>query len=356
MSNSLITYFQVKPEYMNQPNEKLERNNIDTEDMSQQEEIEQFDWNSKAITFDNCKDKLGNNLMRVLVLPTIDYFTPYLAASGFPDYLIQHPDVWKSVFAEFTPLYEKAIDDEGEWNRNVASKYRARIVKIYESNPAIDRYHLYDRLGTFDNSHDLIEFHVHLKAWQDVLKMLAAQADKSVAIELERWMYYHYFSDRFNTAIDAWWTVLNDTDSVPDCLDPMLDLIEGLNDGDRSFKVTVDLDELYGRYYDEYDLKSNSAAVGRYFLSYGTNDHRPPYVADYYVLRQAWTKTKVIPMLQLFARSLNSEQVQTVVQWAKEFDGSIFSDDPSRLCEDELITTKVLFSDFPSILDLNTLP
>jgi hypothetical protein len=340
---------------MSQKVEQSERDNIEEENMNDRKEIKQFDWNSKALTFDNCKDKIGDDLMRVLVLPTIDYFLPYLAASGFPDYLIQHPDIWKSVFAEFTPLYEKAIDDDREWGGNVASKYRARIVEIHNEYPKVlNRSKLFDYLGEFDNSRDLIEFYVHLKAWQDVLKMLAAKAGKPVAIELEQWMYYHYFSDRFNTAISGWWTVLNDTDSVPDCLDFMLELIEGLNEGSQLIKVDNEIEKLYGRYYIEYDLKSNSAAVGRYFLSDGTNDHRPPYVADHYFLYQAWKKTKVMPVLQLFARSLNLEQVKTVVKWAEEFyDGGIFSNDPSELCGDELITTKVLFSDLPSILDLD---
>jgi hypothetical protein len=319
------------------------------------QEIERFDWNSKALTFDNCKDKLGSDLMRVLVLPTIDYFLPYLAASGFPDYLIQHPDVWKAVFAEFTPLFEKAIDDFDEWAENVQSNWYTPVREAYELNPTLEQSEMSNHRRIFVQGYDIVRFNIHSKMWKNILKMLASRAGKPVAIELERWMYYHYFSDRFNNAVERWWIVLNDTDSVPDCLEPMLDIIEGLNDGNELFKISVDLEELYARYYADYDLKSNSAAVGRYFLSDGTDAHRPPYVANYYLLEQAWTKTKVMPILQLFARTLNPEQIQIVVQWAKEFDGGVFSDDPSILCEDELITTKVLFSDLPSILDNNNL-
>ena len=57
---------------------------------------EQFDWNSKSLTVDNCEDKIGAQLMQLLVLPTIDYFLPLLAEGGFPDYLIRHPEIWKS--------------------------------------------------------------------------------------------------------------------------------------------------------------------------------------------------------------------------------------------------------------------
>jgi hypothetical protein len=335
---------------------EFDRNNIDEqEDLNDKEQVDRFDWNSKALTVENCGDKLGGNLMRVLVLPTIDYFLPYLAASGFPDYLIQHPDIWKSVFAEFTPLYEKAIDDFDEWGEEVHSKWYTPVREIYELNPVLKQAEMPEHRKVFVRGYNLVKFHIHLKAWQDILKMLADKAGKTVAIELERWVYYHYFSDRFNNAVERWWIVLNDTDSVPDCLEPMLSQIEGLNDGNELFKVTVDLEELYGRYYDEYDLKSNSAAVGLYYLSDGSNSHHPPYIANYYLLEQAWTKTKVMPILQLFARTLNPEQIQIVVQWAKEFDGGVFSDDSSILCEDELITNKVLFSDFHSILDANNI-
>jgi hypothetical protein len=152
---------------MSQEVEQSEPNNIEEKDMNEQEKIEQFDWNSKALTFNTCRScydstKLSVNLMRVLILPTIDLFLPVLAEVGFPDYLIQHPDVWKSIFAEFTVLYNKALDNSDEWYRNIGAKYRARLVEIYELNPGIDRDSIYARLRPFDISNNLIEFDVDL--------------------------------------------------------------------------------------------------------------------------------------------------------------------------------------------------
>jgi hypothetical protein len=317
------------------------------------QEVERFDWNSTALTVENCKDILGDQLMRVLVLPTIDDFLPLLAEVGFPDYLIQHPEVWKSVFAEFTPLYEKAIDEMDEWSQDIESKYRLRLVKLYYSNPALSQSELREHLIIFDKGWDLIKFHVHLKAWQDVLKMLAVKAGEQVARELEQWIYYHYFSDKFNDATHQWWVALVQTKNVPIFIDEsMLERIEELNTGDASMRLSIELDRLYARYYNEC-LQSNSDAVGLYFISDGTNSHRPPFVANYYLLKEAWIKNKVMSILQDFARCLTPEEVQIVVEWATDFIGTKFEGEEHELCGDELITTKTLFADLPSVLDLD---
>jgi hypothetical protein len=234
------------------------------------EESKIFDWNSKTLTLDNCKNesgyssKLGNNLMSVLTLPAVDYFLPYLAEGGFPDYLIQHPEIWKSVFAEFVPIYVKEIDDLFELERTVSSKYRHQIVKIYESNPALDRSNRGDYLIGLDRTIDTTRFYVYLKAWWTFLDLLAAQAGKPVVIELERWIYSNYLCHRFNHAIHRWWLVLTGTDSVPDCLEPMLSQIEELEGdydsfGDDNFlKMEREMKRLFERYYDEYDLRQGA--------------------------------------------------------------------------------------------------
>jgi hypothetical protein len=310
------------------------------------QEAKRFDWNSTALTVENCKDILGDRLMRVLVLPTIDDFLPLLAEVGFPDYLIQHPDVWKSVFAEFTPLYEKAIDEMDEWSQDIESKYRLRLVKLYDSNPALSQSELREHLITFDKGCDLIEFHVHLKAWRDVLNMLATKAGEQVARELEQWIYYHYFSGKFNDAIHQWWIALTQTKDVPICIDEsMLERIEDLDRGDVLFQRGIEIKRLYARYYGD--------TVGFYFLSDATDSHRPPFIANPFLLNEAWRKNKVMSILQDFARCLTPEEVQIVVEWATDFIEIRLVGAENELCRDELITTKTLFSDFPSVLDLD---
>jgi hypothetical protein len=85
-------------------------------------------------------------------------------------------------------------------------------------------------------------------------------------------------------------------------------------------------------------------------------------------LKQVWQRTRVLSILQRFARSLNEEEVQIVVEWAKDYARNtgrsddypmsetrlqLNEDDVNELCEDELITTRDLFADFPSVLDVN---
>jgi hypothetical protein len=344
------------------------------------EESKIFDWNSKTLTLDNCKNesgyssKLGNNLMSVLTLPAVDYFLPYLAEGGFPDYLIQHPEIWKSVFAEFVPIYIKEIDNLFELERNIGYEYRDRMVEIYRSNPALDQRHrgeIIDYLSAFDRVIDTTRFYIYLKAWWTFLDLLAAQAGKPVAIELERWIYSNYLCHKFNQAIDGWWSVFVASDSVPDCLEPMLSQIEELygdydSFGDDIFsQMEKEMERLFDRYYDEYDLKSikDRGLNGDY-----TQDHRPPYGAKTCLLKQVWKRTRVLSILQRCARSLNGEEVQIVVEWAKDYARNtgrnddfpmsetrlqLNEDDVNKLCEDELITTRDLFANFPSILDVN---
>jgi hypothetical protein len=348
---------------MSQEVEQSERDNIEEEDMSKPEEIEQFDWNSKALTFNTCRsrfgsNKLGVNLMRVLVLPTIDLFLPLLAEVGFPDYLIQHPDVWKSIFAEFTVLYNKALDDSDEWSRNVSTKHRDRLVEIYYSNPILDRNELREYLIGFDKGHDLIEFQVDLKAWRDVLEMLSTKAGEQVARELEKWMYYHYFSDKFSDAVLKWWIVLTQTDELPMCLAGMEDLIEELdaNINDEIFylcdRFDRKVDRLYAQYINESSLSSNSSVVGYYYIPEPTRDsRRPPYIPNYEIIKDAWMKNRTMPILQEFASRLYPEEIEIVVEWAREYCEVRTLGDPDELYPDDLITTKTLFSDFPSVLD-----
>jgi hypothetical protein len=357
---------------MSQEIEQSERDNVEEEDMSKQEEIEQFDWNSKALTFNTCRScfgstKLGVNLMRVLILPTIDLFLPVLAEVGFPDYLIQHPDVWKSIFAEFTVLYNKALDDSDEWYRNIGAKYRARLVEIYELNPGIDRNGIHTHRRPFDISNELIEFHVDLKAWRDVLEMLSAKAGEQVARELEKWMYYHYFSDKFNDAVLKWWIILTQTDELPICLagmeymieeldTNMADLIDESNMNDKTFYLDRQfdrkVDRLYAQYINESSLTSNSSVVGYYYIPEPTGDYRrPPYIPDYEIIKDAWIKNRTMPILQEFASRLYPEEIEIVVDWAREYCSIRTLGNPDKLYPDELITTKTLFSDFPSVLD-----
>jgi hypothetical protein len=357
---------------MNQEVEQSEWDNVEEEDMSKPEEIEQFDWNSEALTFNTCRNrfgstKLSSDLMRVLILPTIDLFLPVLAEVGFPDYLIQHPDVWKSIFAEFTVMYNKALDDSNEWYRNIGAEYRARLVEIYELNPGIDRDSIYARLRPFDISNNLIEFHVDLKAWRDVLEMLSAKAGEEVARELEKWMYYHYFSDKFTDAVLKWWIILTQTDELPICLagmeylieeldTNMIDLIDEANMSDKTFYLDRQfdrkVDRLYAQYIHESGLSSNSSVVGYYYIPEPTGDfRRPPYIPDYEIIKDAWIKNRTMPLLQEFASRLYPDEIEIVVEWAREYCEARTLGDPDELYPDELITTKTLFSDFPSVLD-----
>ena len=67
----------------------------------------------------------------------------------------------------------------------------------------------------------------------------------------------------------------------------------------------------------------------------------------------ASTKNKVMSILRDCAHSLKQDEIKSILEWAKEYIASNSLVQSSDLCEDELITTKDLFSDFPSILDIH---
>jgi hypothetical protein len=336
---------------MSQTPEQFDLNNTE-EDLSA-ERVKQFDWHSTALTIDNCRgsynfgSRLGDELMQVLVLPTSDYFLPLLAQGGFPEYLIGHPQIWKSIFAEFVPLYAKEMDEFYEWVDHTASIYRTRILDAYESTPVLDRSELIDHLELWSKGYEAVRFKIHLKAWQDVLKMLAEQAGRAVAIELEQWVYRHYLSERYRDAMNMWWMLFNNAQTLPDFLIPLVDEIYDHIHWREYFEFTAEVLSLSRKYHNELNFESRVENV-RY--------HHPPYIADKDRLEDAVMNTHTTAVLQLLARSLSAEQIEMFVEWAKSrYEGEIL-DTPDKLCEDELITTKIIFADFPSILDVNISP
>jgi hypothetical protein len=304
------------------------------------DQAEQFDWNSTALTVDNCGDKFGDpptELMGVLGLLRVDYFLPLLSEVGLPDYLIQHPQVFRSVFDEFVPLYEEAIDEFDKWSYDVDSNYRSRIIKEYELNPALDRAELYNHLDLHLRAEKVVRFNVRWRAWRDILVMFAAKAGEEVARELESWVYYYYFSEKFDDAIFEWWIVLTQTDEIPICLAGMVDLIEELNTDDASDRFYTKVRQAYDRFFEE-----------------DKNKRQTSYLTPGWVLERAWRKTRTIPILQEFASRLHPEELEIVKEWAIEYANMRILGRPEKLYADELITTKVLFSDLPSVFDVTS--
>jgi hypothetical protein len=74
-----------------------------------------FDWTSHKLTFENTKKSLFRDFMSILVVPSLNYLLPSLAACGFPNFFIENPSIWKSVFSEFVPEHERIIDEFHEW-------------------------------------------------------------------------------------------------------------------------------------------------------------------------------------------------------------------------------------------------
>lgn len=292
-----------------------------------------FDWNSEAITVDNVSLYKIEQLMGELGLLRVSDFLPLLAEAGFPESLIQNQDIFRSVFSEFVPLYSKAMDELDLGIHYFRVNYSIPIIEAYELK-GLDLREEYDR---FDRIIKEMEFNVRWRAWQDILVMFADKVGEQVARELESWMYFHFFSDKFERAIHEWWIVLTQADTIPACLNEIEDLIDDMNRRNASIQFDMKVEQAFSDFYKQEDQKDSDSKLW--------------FVAHPSTLEHMWLKNRTVPILQKIASHLDREDIDFVVEWATEISSHRLLGDPKSLCSSELITTKPLFSHIPSVFD-----
>jgi hypothetical protein len=303
--------------------------------------MHKFDWNSTSITHADSQWDL-ERLIMTLVIPTIDDFIPILATVDFPKYLIEHPDIWKSVFEEFSPQYKQAVDNLNDWSENDFRPAYNQALKIHDdTNPTASETRSF--VNKFCKKYDFASFYIRLKMWKKFLEMLRDRTDKSVATEVERWIYRHRLSTKYCEGAHEWWYVIVEYQEYPDDSAPdfFMSRASEIYQEINYSNIRAFYDTWEPLYYEKYSIEYEQGGI------------HSSYLADYDVFTNAFTNIRVSKMLQTFAQSLTEEQIILLTDWAKRI--AYRSSAPSFDYGHELILTDIPFANFLSILNVENL-
>lgn len=306
--------------------------------------MDKFDWNSNSITYIDSGWHLGKLIM-TLAIPTIDYFIPILAKVDFPEHLIEHPDIWKSAFAEFAPQYKQAIENFNEWSENDFRPAYNQALKIHDdSNPTASETRSF--VDKFCRKHDFANFYTDLKMWKMFLEMIKDKTDKSVATEVERWVYRHYLSAKYHSGVNEWWSIIVNYQEHPDLYPAAPDFFLALA---NEIYQEINYNDL--RMFNE---TWQPLCYEKYYAEYEQGGIHSPYFASCGVFKNAFKNIRVSKVLQNLAKSLSKEQIILLIDWAEKVSCTVIPSDFEWYSRD-LVLTDIPFANFPSILNVSDL-
>jgi hypothetical protein len=306
--------------------------------------MHKFDWNSNSITYIDSYPDL-QRLIMTLAMPTIDDFIPILAKVNFPEYLIENPDIWKSVFEEFALQYKQAIKNLNEWSENDFYPAYNQARKLHDAtNPTASENR--DFVNRFSQKHKFSNFYTYLKMWKMFLEMLKDRTDKLVATEVERWIYRHYLSTKYCQGSHEWWCAIVDYQERPELYSSAPDFFVALADEiyqEVNYNDLHIFNEIWQPLYYE-----------KYYSEYEKGGIHSPYLADCDAFTHAFINIRVSKVLQILAGSFSTEQIALVISWAEKVSDHFIPSSFNEYSRD-LIVANIPFTDFPSILNISDL-
>jgi|JI91814CRNA_FD_contig_31_2707400_length_1508_multi_6_in_0_out_0_2 hypothetical protein len=251
---------------------------------------------------------------RALSLPTLPWAAPFLPLLGLPNALLEQPSIWESIYTQAFIEHET-------------------------------RYRMRDWTGTHGERGELVR-QVIVKA----LPLLAQQMGRNVAIDLEKWVRFHFFCPEAKRAMREWERTLRIAYFSPNSrkyqrkippsavLVPILPLIEELMDFDRRTEIN--------------DALKRVAPPPPYEqIPYEYMEHCYEMTMISVVLDQALT----LKALQTIASRLNDMERSEVAMWAQDQARIMYRDGkPENLCGDKYLQVELPCFDVPSLLDFST--
>jgi hypothetical protein len=251
---------------------------------------------------------------RALSLPTLPWAAPFLPLLGLPNALLEQPSIWESIYTQAFIEHET-------------------------------RYRMRDWTGTHGERGELVR-QVIVKA----LPLLAQQMGRNVAIDLEKWVRFHFFCPEAKRAMREWERTLRIAYFSPNSrkyqrkippsavLVPILPLIEELMDFDRRTEIN--------------DALKRVAPPPPYEqIPYEYMEHCYEMTMISVVLDQALT----LKSLQTIASRLNDMERSEVAMWAQDQARIMYRDGkPENLCGDKYLQVELPCFDVPSLLDFST--
>ena len=261
------------------------------------------------------KDTESSEYLEALSLPTLPWAAPFLSLLGLPNALLEQPSIWESIYTQAFIEHET-------------------------------RYRMRDWTGTHGERGELVR-QVIVKA----LPLLAQQMGRNVAIDLEKWVRFHFFCLEAKRAMREWERTLRIAYFSPNSrkyqrkipppavLVPILPLIEELMDFDRRTEIG--------------DALKRVAPPPPYEqIPYEYMEHC--YEAT--MLSGVIDRALTLKALQTIASKLNDTERSEVVTWAQAQALIMYRDGkPENLCGDKYLQVELPSFDVPSLLDFSAL-
>ncbi|HBK99317.1 MAG TPA: hypothetical protein DD001_19370 [Microcoleaceae bacterium UBA10368] len=261
------------------------------------------------------KDGESSEYLEALSLPTLPWAAPFLPLLGLPNALLEQPSIWESIYTQAFIEHKT-------------------------------RYRMRDWTGTHGERGELVR-QVIVKA----LPLLAQQMGRNVAIDLEKWVRFHFFCLEAKRAMREWERTLRIAYFSPNSrkyqrkipppavLVPILPLIEELMDFDRRTEIG--------------DALKRVAPPPPYEqIPYEYMEHC--YEAT--MLSGVIDRALTLKALQTIASKLNDTERSEVVTWAQAQALIMYRDGkPENLCGDKYLQVELPSFDVPSLLDFSAL-
>lgn len=274
-------------------------------------------------------DSETSKWLYVLSLPTLEWAAPFLTHLDLPEQLLEHPEVWQSIYTEAVTNYQTRKES-----------FYAEIATEIET-----RFRLGDWTTVRKGECGQIMRQVVIEAFQK----LAEQMGQEVAIDLEQWMYFQFFCSEFKSAMSEWRVILS-----------YAYLPEDSRRGQRKVPSPTVLISMQPEIYDLVSLKKCreiTDAMER--IAPPAPEKQIPKMERCYesiLLFWALNQARSLRALRKLASRLNDTEREEVVAWAK---AQLYAMDSKRaenrfqqLCGDKYLQVEFPLSNIPSVLNL----
>ncbi|HBE19680.1 MAG TPA: hypothetical protein DEG17_14355 [Cyanobacteria bacterium UBA11149] len=260
------------------------------------------------------RDSESSNWLLALSLPTLSWATPFRPLMGLPDKLLEHPEVWTSIYTQ------------------AANEHETRL-----------------RLRDWEIGVDGARGNLMREVVTKALLQLAEQMGHSVAVDLERWVLFHFFCEEAEAAMRMWGVVLRyaylPEDSrrgrkkvpPPPALMPLLPEIWDLVNYERRREIR--------------DALMRSAPPPAYEQA---PCEKLEHCYEATLISWAFNQALTLKALQTIVNRLNKTECQEIVAWAevqlKTMDSRHGPANAQKLCGDKYLQVEFPCTNMPSVL------
>jgi hypothetical protein len=133
------------------------------------------------------------NLFLALELLTLPWVEPFFPEMGVPQFIIEHPDVWKPIYEEIVPHYEQLF----------ANHYRPD-----GDDTVLEEESEEEKDNAVTEHYKFLVPRFTLQSLIRSLRQLADIAGKDTAVELEHWVRRHFLSHQTENSLTDWNIIL----------------------------------------------------------------------------------------------------------------------------------------------------